>query len=297
MCVVLGSAWFVYGRMTFQPKGEVAFECYPSICIVDVKTGWITKITTDSQLAESPTWSPDGRYLAFLVLDFNGGYHTIQIHDRLLNVTNVFWSGNGKASLRRIVWSPDGLHVLLEAKLSELEGLYLIDAEGAMAVSEPQLLVEKGNVPLYRSAFSADGKNIYFYDRVKANPSESKMYQINTDGTGKQELNIKCPDIAVGPKMGVILCGKDHKYFVLDRAQWNSGIEIELKFNWAISLSGFYNPSWSSDGQYIVYSQTFWPGFLGDHNGELWIMNSDGSHPVKLTNGPADRNPAWRPQP
>ena len=42
-------------------------------------------------------------------------------------------------------------------------------------------------------------------------------------------------------------------------------------------------PQWSSDGTRILYSMTS-PSGLRD----LWVVNSDGSHPINLTKGQGD---------
>jgi hypothetical protein len=69
-------------------------------------------------------------------------------------------------------------------------------------------------------------------------------------------------------------------------------------FNWSMPISLVHDPAWSPDGDYIAYEQTHWPTFLNmGGNGELWIMRADGSQATKLTNGPIDQSPDWRPVP
>ena len=56
------------------------------------------------------------------------------------------------------------------------------------------------------------------------------------------------------------------------------------------------SPFWSPDGQYIVYYRGDPYCFLCNLSGQLWIMKADGSYHQRLTKGPVDRNPVWRPQ-
>jgi TolB protein len=49
-------------------------------------------------------------------------------------------------------------------------------------------------------------------------------------------------------------------------------------------------PAWSPDGRQIAFATN------RDGNYEIYVMNADGTHPVRLTNDPAsDGRPAWRP--
>lgn len=294
ICLLAGLGWFVYDRLTFRPTGEVAYECFPGICIVNVQTGWVTQVAKSGY---SPTWSPDGQYLAYLISVNNQS--SIQIYNYLSASISVLLSIDpSKTRVRQIIWSPNGQTMLLEASFSDGKGLYILELNGITPLNTPRLLATKELVSGYRSAFSPDGTEVYFFDYDELDPDGSAMYRINIETMEKQAMRFPCFQIAIQPTGMRVLCLENiREYFDFDIAEWNNGVDTETKTNWSISLSGIKQPSWSPNGQYIVYSQTFWLGFLGDHNGELWIMNADGSHPAKLTNGPNDRNPAWRPQP
>ena len=51
------------------------------------------------------------------------------------------------------------------------------------------------------------------------------------------------------------------------------------------------SPSWSPDGGRIAFDS------LRDGNGEIYVMNADGSGQTRLTDNPAsDGSPSWSPQ-
>ena len=50
------------------------------------------------------------------------------------------------------------------------------------------------------------------------------------------------------------------------------------------------SPVWSPDGTQIAFTST------RDDNGEIFVMNADGTNPINITNHPAgDGSPAWSP--
>ena len=50
------------------------------------------------------------------------------------------------------------------------------------------------------------------------------------------------------------------------------------------------SPVWSPDGAQIAFTST------RDDNGEIFVMNADGTNPINITNHPAgDGSPAWHP--
>ena len=56
------------------------------------------------------------------------------------------------------------------------------------------------------------------------------------------------------------------------------------------TLDDEITPAWSPDGRQIAFATN------RDGNYEIYVMNADGTHPVRLTNDPAsDGRPAWRP--
>ncbi len=66
--------------------------------------------------------------------------------------------------------------------------------------------------------------------------------------------------------------------------------EEEVGSEISISPTDDSDPSWSPDGKKIAFNS------YRDGNGEVYIMNVDGSGQINLTDNPADdKNPSWSP--
>jgi Tol biopolymer transport system component len=302
--LVVALGWFVYDSFTFAPMGEIAYECdgpdgFPQICLINTDGTNERIITSGRKYHKSPSWSPDGQLLAYVVVE--NGRAEVATYNYVEQQTVSRWLENetGNAAVYSLTWSPDGKQLLLNAVVNNQLGLYILVL--SQVPTELTLLIPKvSSDTIYRSAFSRDGTYIYFADEPE-DPQSSKydrhMYRVRIDGSRREELGKPCLGIAISPDGLTAACnGTVPDYSIkLSIADWN---DIQVSTNWSVLLSGFRDPAWSPDGQYIVYRQTHWPTYLDSNgNGELWIMRADGSHPVKLTDGPNDHNPAWRPQP
>ena len=134
-----------------------------------VGTGEPVRLTTASEIDESPAWSPDGQRIAFVR----------RIPDRVFEVFVIPALGGAErrvASLvldssrrsTRLSWSPDGKWIAIGGKPSDSEplGLWLVAIDGVekrrlTTPSSPDWLADFGPV------FSPDGRRIAFI-RVKA---------------------------------------------------------------------------------------------------------------------------------
>ena len=301
VCLFVCIGWYVLDAWTFRPKGEIAYECegpdsVSQICIINADGNNRRLITSGEMYYESPAWSPDGRFLAFIGLQNKS--HSVLIYDYFLQNTRTLLARPRDSStdfLNQVVWSPSGNELLLDARLADRDGIYSVDVIRESA--DPSFIVAKGYAPTYRSAVMNDGSGIIYIDSRLKDPVlseyDEQMSIIDMDGANGRTLPTLCDDIAISPDNTMALCAGNHEYFAVNLIDWS---RTDVK-NWAIQVFGFRQPAWSPDGQYIVYKQQHLPTLLANRNGELWIMRADGSHPVKLTNGPNDRNPAWRPQP
>ena len=141
-------------------------------------------LTPDRGFDDTPTWSPDGRRIAFLRV--TGSYRHHRYH---LYVVNA--DGSGLRNLMQIaavayfsshlVWSPDGRTIYF--------GRYLISTDGSGARKLPYIPVI--------AVWSPDGRQIAFVgNRATGLPGpgaarskdDSEIYVMNADGSGTRRL-------------------------------------------------------------------------------------------------------------
>ena len=102
-----------------------------------------------------PSWSPDGRDLAFGSSD----YDSVSVHLISRDGTNdrVIWEGDSARPISQVTWSPDGEEILFIA-----DAAYVVrpDGSGLRRLELPL----KADFSYMRAAWSPDSSRIAFYD-------------------------------------------------------------------------------------------------------------------------------------
>jgi Tol biopolymer transport system component len=155
------------------------------VWVMDLPSKRLHRLTTDPGLDFSPTWSPDGRRIAFRS-DRRG-------NDEVF-VMNA--DGTGQRNLTRNpasdyspAWSPDGRTIAFATDRADPTGndVWLMDADG----SNPRPLVQQGGIDEYPT-WSPDGSRVAFgctLGRILASRvGDFEVCVVNADGTGLRRI-------------------------------------------------------------------------------------------------------------
>ena len=249
------------------------------IYIMDVDGSNQKRLTTTAEDETRPSWSPDGRRIAYndddgdiLAMNDDGtwtvallagreGYEPAWSPDGTKIAyqswehvpSEIYVMDIGGGDLTRVTdnsayddypaWSPDGVKI---AFMSDRDGnieIYLMNADG----SDQRRLTNHPAVDAF-PAWSPDGTKIAF---MSDRDGDYEIYVMSADGTNVRQLT------------------------------WNNGI-------WDQS------PTWSPDGERMVFAsgRDTEPG-----QSEIYVMDEDGSNVSRLTNNSAsDVLPVWAPR-
>ena len=198
-------------------------------------------------------------------------------------------------------WSPDGTKIVFSFGLGRFRGdvsdIYIIDANGANRVNLTQGRHKQNSAP----AWSPDGTKIAF---TSYRDNNGEIYVMNADGKNPKNLTLHLDDDSFPTwspdgteiafeSMQVAEGVRNHSdIFVMDADGAN---RTNITQNPRASNR---TPSWSPDGRKIAYVavQDFNRVDLWNANLDIFVMNADGTNPVKLTEEARfNMFPSWSP--
>lgn len=148
---------------SLSPDGnQVAFEWAgdqdenPDIYVTLVGAPNVRRLTTDPAMDYAPSWSPDGREIAFLRLE--NGISRVHLMSALGGPDRVV---NDFPAYGKITWSPDGRHIVAGRVAGNApgRGIYLVPASGG----EPRAIAPVAPpAEAHAPAFSPDGRRLAY---------------------------------------------------------------------------------------------------------------------------------------
>ena len=195
----------------------------------------------------SPSWSPDGKRIAFTSARDEDNPQNSEIYVMDADGNNLQRLTKNVGDDRDPSWSPDGQRIVFSAgraghvenKFGITDEIYVMDADGQ---NEQRLTDNRNND--WDPSWAPDGERIAFMSDRKGDAVSFDIYIMNADGGNPQKL--------------------------VNNRGWDS------------------SPSWSPHGKRIAFTSE------RDGNYEIYVIDADGGNEQNLTNNPhSDANPAW----
>jgi dipeptidyl aminopeptidase/acylaminoacyl peptidase len=285
-----------------------------NLWLVSSSGGWPRQLTVSDQRQTQPTWSPDGRWIAYMS-DYNGDEQwdifLVSPQDgSVLNLTNT-----REISEEEPRWSPDGRYLAYVVK-PKASSTYEIDiCDTLMRTTKHLTSGTPADHSNYNPIWSRDGKFIV-YTQQQAKGTDSNIF-IADVATRKSTL--------VTPHEGEQLysasdISPDGKKILLTSNAQNGYQNVGLldiatkKITWLTNetwevTSGFFSPdgrciTWTAnvDGNTEIYLHDLTngqttslplPAGVNDVGGSESAFSRDGSELLCYHNGPTEPNDIW----
>jgi Tol biopolymer transport system component len=251
---------------------RIAYSCNGGICVIYPDGSGRRQLTRDLFTDSYPSWSPDGRSIAF----------TGNLGRTVIDVINADGTARRRLTPRSgdnalPAWSPDGKTIAFDNNTTRQIDLMNIDG------SRRPLTHRASSLP----AWSPDGNNIAFVseDGRRLALTSGDIYVTNADGSGERRLAQNGTFPAWSPD------GKQIA-FLRNGPRWSSDASI-----WIMSADGSHKRrlwshsaeggalTWSPSGETLAFT----------YNSEIYTIQADGHRLRRVTLAGDNVDPAWQP--
>jgi Tol biopolymer transport system component len=271
-------------RLEEMGYGKIAFDRFVvrdanwEVYVMNADGSGQTNLTNNAADDEWPSWSPDGRKIAF-TSDRNLGNAEIYVMNADgSNPTNL--TNNVGVDVEP-AWSPDGSKIAFVSTRGGEQDIYVMNANG----SGQTALTETTEFE-YEPTWSPDGRMIAF----ESSSGGGDICTMNADGSGQINLTNnpawdEAPAWSPDGSRIAFYSDRDGPFEI-----YVMGPDGRSPFNLTAGPFGAYSPAWSPDGSKIAFM------CLADYCKDIYVMNADGSGQTNLTKDCAGSyDPAWCP--
>lgn len=279
-------------KFAFLRERSMVFSDSKDIWVINKEGGNLRQVVSASLEIEYPSWSPDGKLIAYAAL--TSGNRHIWVAD--LRGGQKQLTGEKVSGHISPVWSPLGGEIAYLKVGSHDQDIWVMDANG-----ENQSQVTSGSEDDKGISWSPDGTRIVF---VRTDDGLGDIWVVNKDGTGLLQLTsgrfsetkprfspdgLRIAFLSHPPPQSASAVVAGEKPVNLYDTLWvmnadGSGVR-QLSLD---RVDGDY--SWGPWGDMIVFVK------LAENSATLWVVSVEGGYEEMLTlSQPFPMNPAWSP--
>jgi TolB protein len=244
--------------------------------------GFGAQALTGASINLLPSWSPDGKSVAFTTFRNGEGAHLYAVDVASRQTRPLILLGDFATGAS---WSPDGSRLLFSASQNDNTDVYVAQFDGSGA----RRITDSRGIDISAS-WSPDGKRVAFVSERAGTP---QIYTMAADGSDVRRLTFQGnynQEPAWSPKGDLIaFSGRDeHRVFDVYTAAVDGGKVTRLTQNQGTNEK----PAWAPNGRYLLFSST------RSGKRQIWMSQPDGSNQRQVTSekvGASD--PAWGPLP
>jgi TolB protein len=282
-----------------RADGLIAFSrCRPDSCELGTDL-WVMRqdatqmrrLTRDRLHNDTPSWSPDGKRLAFV----SGSRSSSQIWLIGVDGSHRERLTAGPALDQQPAWSPDGKRIAFVRALAPTsQGIVVVDL-----TSHRETLVASAQGAYRHPTWSPDGRRLAFSYARHPQSGRYGLYVVRADGSRLRKISSDARNDYWDPAWSpdgrriafslVLPSGKGYRADLMVMSA-NGGAEhilVRATSGWV-----YFSPSWSPDGDTLVFVALH----ASDRLGRITYVNADGRqrHALRQLLGD-NRAPAWQP--
>ena len=233
------------------------------------------RITINRVLNITPSWSPDGRSIAYT--SYRRGYPDLVISNIFAGTMEEPTKGEGHNFLP--VFSPDGTRIAFASNRDGNNEIYVMNRDG----SNVRRLTDNPAID-FTPTWSPIGNQLAFLSDRSGTP---QIYVIATDGTGLRRISFESyadrPTWSPAPYNEIAFTARTGPGFDIKVLNIASGETRQITFGEGSNES----PAWSPNGRHLAFSST------RSGKTQIFTIDRDGRNVRQLTRDGNNQTPHW----